>query len=44
MQLAKNGIKAQAFDVPANAFVKASVNNFTSNTNGYPIQYFDEVQ
>ena len=44
VQFAKNGIKAQAFVIPANAFVKASVNNFTNNTSGYPIQYFGEVQ
>ena len=45
VQLAKNGIKAQAFVLPANVFVKVSVNNYaSSNTSGIPIQYFDNVE
>ena len=45
MQLAKHGIKAQAFVLPANAFVKASVNNFANSApKMYPMQYFGEVE
>lgn len=40
--LVKAGIKAQAFVLPPNAFVKASVNNFASNVTPYKIQYFDQ--
>ncbi len=42
-ELARGGLKAQAFVLPANAFVKVSVNNFTKGAGLYPIQYFDDA-
>lgn len=43
IELVKNGIKAQAFVLPSNAFVKLSVNNFTNSAGAYKIQYFDDM-
>ncbi|WP_224996192.1 STAS/SEC14 domain-containing protein [Cesiribacter sp. SM1] len=42
VQLVKNGIKAQAFVLPANVFVKASAQNFANGASAYQIQYFDD--
>lgn len=44
MKLVQNGLKAQAFIVPTNAFIQLSVNNFVSQTsNEYVMQYFDDI-
>lgn len=43
--LVKNGMKAQAFVVPKNAFVQMSIKNFTAQTGGtFQLQYFDDVE
>lgn len=44
VQLVKSGIKAQAFVLPANAFVKASVTNFANSASAFKIQYFDNLK